>query len=84
MQQPEAFKILMELLCDRAKAIQPPVDAVIGLDSRGFLFAPMIALDLNLPFVAVRKKGKLPGKTKKVTYDLEYGQVCIICCNEKD
>lgn len=75
LQQPAAFKVLMELLVERAKAIQPPIEVVIGLDSRGFLFAPMIALELNVPFVAVRKKGKLPGAVKKVTYDLEYGQV---------
>ncbi|KAF4520316.1 hypothetical protein B566_EDAN004376 [Ephemera danica] len=74
LQQPEAFKILMELMYARAQEIQPPVNAVIGVDSRGFLFGPMIALHLNIPFVAVRKKGKLPGPTKKVTYDLEYGQ----------
>jgi adenine phosphoribosyltransferase len=74
--------MLMDLLYSYAQEIQPPIDAVIGIDSRGFLFGPMVALHLNIPFVPVRKKGKLPGPTKKVAYDLEYGQASykfLIC-----
>ena len=51
------------------------VDVVVGLESRGFVFGPMIAQKLNVSFVPVRKAGKLPGETTKVTYSLEYGQV---------
>lgn len=53
------------------------VDVVVGLEARGFLFAPIIALRLGLPFVAIRKKGKLPGETVAVEYKLEYGSVRI-------
>ena len=51
------------------------VDVIVGLESRGFVFGPMIAQKLNVSFVPVRKAGKLPGETTKVTYSLEYGQV---------
>jgi adenine phosphoribosyltransferase len=48
-------------------------DAMIGIESRGFLFGFMVANKLNIPFVLVRKAGKLPYKTVSVEYDLEYG-----------
>lgn len=53
------------------------VDVVAGLDSRGFLFGPMVAEYLNVPFTMVRKKGKLPPPTKSIAYSLEYGQAEI-------
>lgn len=46
-----------------------------GLDARGFLFGPLLAQRLGIGFVLVRKKGKLPGNTVSVGYDLEYGKV---------
>lgn len=48
-------------------------DAVVGIESRGFLFGFMVANLLNVPFVLVRKAGKLPYKTIGLDYDLEYG-----------
>lgn len=48
---------------------------VAGLDARGFLFGPLLAQRLGVGFVLVRKKGKLPGATVSVSYDLEYGKV---------
>lgn len=45
-----------------------------GLDARGFLFGPILSLNLNLPFVPVRKSGKLPGPTVKVSSTKEYGK----------
>jgi adenine phosphoribosyltransferase len=49
------------------------IDKVIGIESRGFMFAPMVAYSLNAGFVPVRKPGKLPAPTVSQSYDLEYG-----------
>ncbi len=49
------------------------LDAVVGVESRGFLFGMMLSNELNLPFVPVRKKGKLPYEVVSHQYDLEYG-----------
>ena len=49
------------------------IDAIAGIESRGFLFGMPLAMALNIPFVTVRKKGKLPWKTVSYKYDLEYG-----------
>ncbi len=50
------------------------VDRVVGIEARGFIFAPMVAYRLNSGFVPVRKPKKLPDKCARVTYQLEYGQ----------
>jgi len=49
------------------------VDAIVGVESRGFLFGMPIAIKMGKPFITVRKKGKLPYKTVSYKYDLEYG-----------
>ncbi|KIM21364.1 hypothetical protein M408DRAFT_104977 [Serendipita vermifera MAFF 305830] len=49
------------------------IDAIVGLDARGFLLGPIIALRLGAAFVPVRKQGKLPGKTVQAEYQKEYG-----------
>src|SRR6266702_2597113 len=49
------------------------VDLILGMEARGFIFGPALAYRLNAGFVPVRKPGKLPAETVKVTYDLEYG-----------
>ncbi|MDX2247612.1 MAG: adenine phosphoribosyltransferase [Bacteroidia bacterium] len=53
------------------------ITKVIGIDSRGFLFGPQMAADLEAGFVMVRKKGKLPPETLSVTYELEYGTATL-------
>lgn len=49
------------------------IDYVVGIESRGFIFGTVMAYQLGVGFVPVRKKGKLPGKTIHVEYELEYG-----------
>jgi adenine phosphoribosyltransferase len=53
------------------------VDAVVGIDARGFIFAAAAAVKLQAGFVPVRKTGKLPYKTHEQSYDLEYGSATI-------
>lgn len=53
------------------------VDAVCGIESRGFLFGLLIAQKLGVPFVLIRKQGKLPPPTVSESYDLEYGSATI-------
>ena len=50
------------------------IDRVVGVEARGFIFAPMVAYRLNAGFVPVRKPKKLPAETVRATYHLEYGQ----------
>ncbi|HZF12857.1 MAG TPA: adenine phosphoribosyltransferase [Thermoanaerobaculia bacterium] len=53
------------------------IDKVVGIESRGFMFGPGVAYDLNAGFVPMRKPGKLPAKTIRQSYDLEYGSDAI-------
>ncbi|MCP4521558.1 MAG: adenine phosphoribosyltransferase [Cytophagales bacterium] len=53
------------------------IDAVACIEARGFLFGPMIAQRLSVPFIPIRKKGKLPYDTISYEYDLEYGSAVI-------
>ncbi len=57
----------------RQRLQDTPFDAIAGIESRGFLFGMPLALALGVPFLTVRKKGKLPGRTVSCKYDLEYG-----------
>ena len=69
---PRAFHIALDLLAERY--IGEHVDVVVGVESRGFIFGGALAARLCASFVPVRKPGKLPAKTDRVAYDLEYGQ----------
>ena len=75
LRDPTTYRELLELLVHEVRHNHPDitVDAVVGLDSRGFLLAPAVAQSLHAGFVPVRKGGKLPGPTEKVEYKLEYG-----------
>lgn len=50
---------------------------IAGVEARGFVFAPLVALELGVPFAPVRKAGKLPGDKKTIAYGLEYGAAMI-------
>lgn len=71
LSDPQLCKEILEYLTVQLKTLQ--LDAVIGIESRGFLFGMLLAQALNVPFIPVRKKGKLPYKTFSYKYDLEYG-----------
>src|SRR5258706_12766370 len=58
------------------------VDAVVGIDARGFIFAAAAALKLNAGFIPIRKKGKLPYSTHEQSYDLEYGTNTVAIHND--
>lgn len=67
---PEAFQTAIERL---AATVARP-DAVVGIESRGFVFGAPLALHWRVPFVTARKFGKLPGATVRQVYSLEYGE----------
>ncbi len=66
-----------EIVDELAKQWKGKIDAVAGVESRGFLFGFPLAMALNIPFILIRKKGKLPYHTVSFKYDLEYGSAEI-------
>jgi adenine phosphoribosyltransferase len=68
---PEGLRTVIDALC--ANYAGPPVDRVVGIEARGFIFAPAVAYALKAGFVPIRKLKKLPAATEKVEYALEYG-----------
>lgn len=75
---PVAFATVVRALAEAGRnGDEVVVDAVVGLEARGFIFGTPVALELGVGFVPVRKSGKLPGATYGVAYDLEYGQARI-------
>ena len=71
LQDPAAFTEVVDRLADQYK--DAGVEAVAGIESRGFIFGAPLALRLNAPFVLIRKPGKLPADTVSAEYSLEYG-----------
>ena len=71
LQDKQGFHDLVDRLCDHYAGKK--VDVVLGIEARGFIFAPALAYRLGAGFVPVRKPKKLPSKTASVTYQLEYG-----------
>lgn len=69
---PRGFHIVLDAIAHRL--IGARVDAIVGVESRGFIFGGALAARLNTSFVPVRKPGKLPAATDKVSYSLEYGE----------
>ena len=68
---------LFDQVCGALMEPWGEVDAVVGMESRGFLFGAPMARAAGVPFVPARKAGKLPYSTVEVTYDLEYGTACL-------
>ena len=69
------FRESVSLLCETAGDVK--IDKVVGIDARGFIFAAAVADRLGVGFVPVRKKGKLPWKTRQTAYSLEYGESIV-------
>ncbi|AUR52181.1 adenine phosphoribosyltransferase [Aquella oligotrophica] len=76
LQNPQAFRAVVDIFVDRYKGIG--IDVVAGLDARGFIFGPIVAYELGIGFVPIRKKGKLPYTTVSKSYTLEYGDVSTV------
>jgi adenine phosphoribosyltransferase len=72
---PRVFRILIDLFVHRYFDLK--ADAVAGLDARGFIIGSVLAYQLNIGFVPIRKKGKLPYATVAETYELEYGSATV-------
>ena len=77
LQDPKVFRVLIEAFVQRYRdpALRP--DVVAGLDARGFILGAVVAYELNVGFVPIRKKGKLPFTTVEETYELEYGSATV-------
>ena len=74
---PEAFRKLIDLFSDHIVSLGN-IDAVVGLEARGFVIGSAISYKLGIPFVPIRKKGKLPGDVISYKYELEYGSVRVL------
>jgi adenine phosphoribosyltransferase len=72
LKHPSGYRNTIDLLADEFRGV--PVDTVIGIEARGFIFAPALAYHLGAGFVPVRKPNKLPSDCVSISYDLEYGQ----------
>ncbi len=72
LREPQGFKITVDLLS--TPYVGQGIDAVIGIESRGFILGGAVAERLGAGFIPIRKPGKLPAKALKETYDLEYGK----------
>ena len=70
---PQGLRMAVDLLHEKCQAANLLPDYVVGMESRGFIFATPLAYHLNAGFVPIRKPGKLPAAVHSVSYDLEYG-----------
>ncbi len=77
LQNAKVFRILIDAFVHRYMDPAMRPDVVAGLDARGFILGAVIAYELNVGFVPVRKKGKLPFTTVEETYELEYGSATV-------
>ncbi len=71
LSNPDAFEVVVDALAGLTRAVG--ATHVVGIESRGFILGTPVAVGLGLPFIPVRKPGKLPAETARVEYELEYG-----------
>ena len=77
LQDPRVFRVLIDAFVHRYMHPTLRPDVVAGLDARGFILGSVVAYELGLGFVPIRKKGKLPFTTVEETYELEYGSATV-------
>ena len=77
LQDPTVFRVLIQAFVQRYSEAGRRPDVVAGLDARGFILGAVVAYELNVGFVPIRKKGKLPFTTVAETYELEYGSATV-------
>jgi adenine phosphoribosyltransferase len=75
LSDPEIFSEIIGRLAEKYEDCKP--DKIVGIESRGFIFGSVLAYKLGCGFVPVRKAGKLPYKTIKESYELEYGEATV-------
>jgi adenine phosphoribosyltransferase len=75
LQDPKAFKAICSIFYNRY--VNEKVDKIVGIDARGFLFGAVLAYELKIGFIPIRKKGKLPYNTISESYTLEYGEETV-------
>ncbi|MFT3818607.1 MAG: adenine phosphoribosyltransferase [Rubrivivax sp.] len=75
LSNPRVFRVLIDQFVHRYFDVRPA--AIAGLDARGFIIGSVLAYELNIGFVPIRKKGKLPYQTVEETYELEYGSATV-------
>ncbi len=75
LQNPKTFRVLIDLFVHRY--MDANLDLIAGMDARGFIIGSVVAYELNLGFVPIRKKGKLPFTTVSEEYTLEYGNATV-------
>lgn len=73
LKNPYGFRTTIDRLTEMVGDGPARIDTVVGMEARGFIFAPALAYRLGAGFVPIRKPKKLPGETERVEYDLEYG-----------
>ena len=72
LNDPVLFRASIDLFLERCRGKN--IDKIVGIDARGFLFGSVVAYELGLGFVPIRKRGKLPYQTESARYSLEYGE----------
>jgi adenine phosphoribosyltransferase len=77
LQNARVFRVLIDAFVHRYMQPELRPDVVAGLDARGFILGAVVAYELNVGFVPIRKKGKLPFTTVEETYELEYGNATV-------
>jgi adenine phosphoribosyltransferase len=75
LRDPKVFRVLIDQFVHRYFDTRP--SAIAGLDARGFIIGSVVAYELNVGFIPIRKKGKLPYQTVAEEYELEYGSATV-------